>query len=45
MSNRDKGGVTQDQMRGYIVDALADIPPDILALIYRIIFYAESGLE
>lgn len=45
ISNLDKGGITDLQIRGYIADALDTLPPDVLKMIYRIIFSVESGLE
>lgn len=45
MSNREQGGMTSDQKREYISEALEGVGVDILDLIYRIIFCAESGLE
>lgn len=45
ISNRDKGGMDPNQMQQLIVDALPELPADILGLIYRIVFYAESGME
>lgn len=37
--------MTDLQIRGYIADALDTLPPDVLKMIYRIIFSVESGLE
>ena len=45
ISNLDKGGMTDLQIRGYIADALDTLPSDVLKMIYRIIFSVESGLE
>ena len=45
ISNRIKGGVSVDQMRSRIVDALETLPKDIIELLYKIVFHAESGLE
>ena len=45
ISNLDKGAMTDLQIRGYIADSLDTLPPDVLKMIYRIIFSVESGLE
>lgn len=45
ISNPTDGGAAQERMRSYIAEALASLPPDVLQMIYNIIFCAESGLE
>ena len=45
MSNRFKGGMSDDQLRVFIAESLEELPPDVLRLIYRITFYSLSGLE
>lgn len=45
MSNRNKGGMTTAQKKAYIAASLEEVSADILDLLYRIVFYAESGLE
>lgn len=37
--------MSEEQMRIVITEALDEIPPDVLRLIYRIVFYSQSGLE
>lgn len=37
--------MSKEQMRIVITEALDEIPPDVLRLIYRIVFYSQSGLE
>ena len=45
MPDLEKGGMTQPQKKRYIINSLDDLTPDVLDTIYKIIFYAESGLE
>lgn len=45
MSNRFKGGMSEDQMKVFIAESLEEMPPDVLRLVYRITFYSMSGLE
>lgn len=45
MSNRFKGGMTDDQMKVFIAESLEELPSDVIRLIYRITFYSQSGLE
>lgn len=45
MSNTRKGGMPAEKKKQYIIEALEGVSADILDLIYRIIFCAESGLE
>ena len=45
MSNLDKGGMSDDQMKVFIAESLEELPPDVLRLVYRIAFYSMSGLE
>lgn len=45
MSNFDKGGVTENQKKERIIEALDNLTPDVLDLLYRIIFCVESGME
>lgn len=45
ISNRNKGGMSEDVMKIFIAEALDRLPPDVLKLIYRITFYSDSGLE
>lgn len=37
--------MSEEQMKIVITEALDDIPPDVLRLVYRIVFYSHSGLE
>ena len=34
-----------EQMKRLIHEALDELPPDVLRLMYRIVFYSQSGLE
>lgn len=43
--NTKEGGLTDEQRRRYIREAVDDLPPDVLRLILRIILASESGLE
>lgn len=45
MADRTEGGMSDKQKRRCIINSLGDLTPDILDTIYRIIFYAECGLE
>lgn len=45
ISNTDKGGMSRERKEKLIAEALADLSADVLELLYRIIFHAESGLE
>lgn len=45
MSNKEQGVMSEEQKKALIVAALENVQPDVLDLIYRIIFHAESGLE
>ena len=45
ISNREKGGMTDNQKKELIVEGLENMSSDVLELLYRIMFYAESGLE
>lgn len=45
ISNREKGGMTDNQKKKLIVEGLENMSGDVLELLYRIMFYAESGLE
>lgn len=35
----------RNQKEAYIKESLAELPRDVLDLIWRIVFFAESGLE
>lgn len=37
--------MTDKQKRRCIINSIGDLAPDVLDAIYKIIFYAESGLE
>ena len=41
----EEGGMPREMMKTVISDALDDLPPDVLRLMYRIVFYSQSGLE
>lgn len=41
----NEGGMSDTQKKGLICEALDTVAPDVLALLYRIVFHAESGLE
>ena len=43
--NTKEGGLTDEQRRRYIREAVDELPPDVLRLILRIILASESGLE
>jgi hypothetical protein len=45
MSSTDRGGNGRAQKTISIVEALDGFSDDILNLIYKIVFFAESGLE
>ena len=45
METDNKGGMTRQQKENQITEALCELSADVLELIYRIVFYAESGLE
>ena len=45
METENKGGMTRKQKETQIKEALHELSADVLDLIYRIVFYAESGLE
>lgn len=45
MSNRYKGGMSDDQIKVFIAESLEELPPDVLRLVYRITFHSLSGLE
>lgn len=45
ISNPDKGCMSRGQKIAAITEALYGLSEDILTLIYKIVFYAESGLE
>lgn len=44
MQNNEKDVIAEAEKRR-ITDALDDLPIDVLAMIHRIIYCAESGLE
>lgn len=43
--NTKEGGMTDEQRRRYVREAVYELPPDVLRLILRIILASESGLE
>lgn len=45
MSNLYEGGMTADQKKAHIVEAIEEVSADIIDVMYRIIFFAESGME
>ena len=45
MPDLEKGGMTQPQKKRYIINSLDDLTPDVLEAIYKLVFYAEIGLE
>ena len=45
ISNTEQGGLTQEQKIEIIAAALDNMTADVLDLIYRIVFAAESGIE
>lgn len=45
MSSRAKGGMPDELKKAFILDALDEVSPDILDMLYRITFDAVSGLE
>lgn len=45
ISNTEQGGMTREQKREIIAAALDNMAVDVLDLIYRIVFDAESGIE
>lgn len=45
ISNRNEGGMTEEQKIAYITETLDSLSTDIIDLIFKIVLYAESGLE
>lgn len=45
ISNTEQGGMTREQKIDIIAAALDNMTADVLDLIYRIVFAAESGIE
>ena len=45
MSNRFGGGMSDSQKMQRITDILENCSPDVMDLIYRILFMVDSGLE
>lgn len=41
----NEGGMSDTQKKRLIREALDAVTPDVLELLYRIVFHAESGLE
>ena len=41
----NEGGMSDTQKKGLICEALDTVAPDVLDLLYRIVFHAKSGME
>lgn len=37
--------MSSDQMRVFIGEALEELPPDIIRLLFRIVYFSQSGVE